>query len=81
MTSDPREEAARTPGVAVGPDGLLRDEHGHLDPATAEAEVVGHGGWQRGVVGVGVGLLVGLAVRLVVRGDVPPSDTGPSASV
>ncbi len=81
MTSDPREQAARTPGVGVGPDGLLRDAHGPLDPATAEAEVVGHGGWQRGVVGVGVGLLVGLAVRPFVRGAVAGPDNGPSASV
>ncbi len=69
MDADPREEAVRTPGVEVDSTGVLRDEHGALDPATAEAEIVGHGGWQRGVVGVGVGLLAGLVARLVVRGD------------
>lgn len=65
--STPEQEAARSPNVDVAPDGTLVDEHGPLDPATAEAEIPGHGGWRRGVVGVGVGLVAGLLVRFVVN--------------
>ncbi len=63
----PEEEAARSPRVDVGPGGVLEDEHGPIDPATAEAEIPGHGGWRRGVVGLAVGAAAGLVLRLVVR--------------